>query len=541
MKIEVFMASLISYLNHTGKIIMKIMRCLVFIGIFLTLTHFITPSQPVYAGNAVVSTCNFVSLQTAISTANSGGGTITFTCSGTIAFTSELIITANVTINGGGTIIFDGGGSTRFFFVNTGALLTLDSLTLQNGNAMNGGAILAEGTLTIANSTFVSNTVFDETTTARGGAILAEDTLTVSNSTFNNNSALGSNGLGGAIVANGATTISNSTFESNLSVRNGGAIIGTDTLTISNSTFESNLSGENGGAIIVTGTLITISNSTFNNNSASGGGGAILTTNTLTISNSTFNNNRGLGGGGALRTFGTSTVTHSTFANHAVNTLNNSINTLTVTHSIISGTGTLCTSSGTGVLNINNTNLSNAVCESATVFANLGLGTFDGRIIPLTHSSVAVNHYPPPCAVPTDQLGNNRPFGFACDVGAVEFSNLTFTEQELLASMQTESIANNSPIYPLVLDVVTNGMEIALRDDLGQIGTATISLLLSDGVLQIGISQTTGIFGDVINAELTQIVMWALDNLFAQVGVVDVRIRIMTINTASINFEMGSP
>ena len=64
----------------------------------------------------------------------SGGGEITFSCTGTTSVTSDQIITSNVNVIGNGGVIFDGGGSNRFFRVNAGAALTLSGLALQNGS-----------------------------------------------------------------------------------------------------------------------------------------------------------------------------------------------------------------------------------------------------------------------------------------------------------------------------------------------------------------------------------------------------------------------
>ncbi|HRF99026.1 MAG TPA: hypothetical protein PLZ51_27635, partial [Aggregatilineales bacterium] len=80
--------------------------------------------------------------------------TIDFSCSGIIPFTSQITINKIITIEGGGTVTFDGGDITRFFSVNAGQLLTLNDLTLQNGmGAGGGGAISNHGSLIINNST----------------------------------------------------------------------------------------------------------------------------------------------------------------------------------------------------------------------------------------------------------------------------------------------------------------------------------------------------------------------------------------------------
>jgi len=223
-----------------------LLRLPVLISLFIIAFIAHTPS-PARAGDATVSTCDFASLTTAVTTANSGGGTIDFTCSGTIIFTSQLTITATVTINGAGAIVLDdGGNNTRFFTVDVGSSLTIDGLTLQNGNATNGGAIDNDGILTINNSTFTGNSA-----TSFGGAISngVGDILTINNSTFTGNSA---SSVGGAIFNNaGTVNISNSTLSGNVAGLIGGAIYNNNnsTMNLSNSIISGN-SASDGSAIL---------------------------------------------------------------------------------------------------------------------------------------------------------------------------------------------------------------------------------------------------------------------------------------------------
>ncbi|HRF95654.1 MAG TPA: hypothetical protein PLZ51_10680, partial [Aggregatilineales bacterium] len=196
-------------------------------------------------GDIIISTCDFVTLQSAVSVANSGGGVISITCTGTIIFEDKLTIAADMTItnDSGGEVIFDETGDDNgFFHVNTVPSFTLNGFTLQNGNAEDGGAIYNNGTLTISNSTFIGNSADD---------------------------------IGGAIWSNGTLTISDSTFTDNSASRNGGAIFNGGTLTISDSTFMDNSASRNGGAIYNIRATLTIINSTFTDNLATGDGGAI--------------------------------------------------------------------------------------------------------------------------------------------------------------------------------------------------------------------------------------------------------------------------
>ena len=224
-------------------------------------------TKPAYATDATVSTCDFASLSAAVTTANTGGGTITFACSGTIVFDTILIIADNVTINANGnTVIFDEiGDDNQFFAVNGVGTLTLNGLTLQNANALQGGAIFSSGTVTIINSTFAGNSA------EYGGAIYsANGIVIINNSTFVGNSAIYA---GGVInnANNNTLTITDSTFIGN-SATNGGAIykFRNGPITISNSTFIGNSATE-GGAIYRNGDgSISSDNSYYENNTCFG-------------------------------------------------------------------------------------------------------------------------------------------------------------------------------------------------------------------------------------------------------------------------------
>ncbi len=162
------------------------------------------------------ATGNFIAFATGL-----GVATITLT-SALPAITDP----AGLTINGGGQITISGNNSRRVFVVNSGALLTLDSLTITNGLA----ASLCSGT------------------DGLGGGVYNAGTLTIQNSTFSNNSAVyqsACGGNGGGIYSTGAVAIINSTFSNNTAGQSGGGVYNSGTLTISRSTFLGNTS--NGG------------------------------------------------------------------------------------------------------------------------------------------------------------------------------------------------------------------------------------------------------------------------------------------------------
>ena len=232
------------------------------------------------------------SLRQAILDANAAAGadTITFDVSGTITLASSLPPisgAAGLTIDGTGqTVIISGNHAVSvMMIVNIGAVLTVQNLTIANGNSAIFGAILNIGTLTVTDST-----ISDNVGIAGPGAIYNSGTLTVNNSTFSGNVSLygGFSESGGAIYNVGTLTVNNSTFSDN-SVEDeegfGGAIYNYGTLNVSNSTFSGN-SADFGGAIYNYGGALTVSNSTFSDNSAEEGlGGAILNGGSATLKN----------------------------------------------------------------------------------------------------------------------------------------------------------------------------------------------------------------------------------------------------------------
>lgn len=179
-------------------------------------------------------------LRYAISQANAGGGgTITFSVSGTITLTHALpSINSSISLDGSGQKIEISGNNTyRIFTVNPGKDFTLKYLTLRDGNNSNndGGALNASGPVTVVGVTFYNN----KATSLYGGAIFNnQSTLNIINSTFYQNTA----DKGGAIFnsASGTLNLINSTFYQNTAQLDGGAVNNAGTLTMYNTILYSN-------------------------------------------------------------------------------------------------------------------------------------------------------------------------------------------------------------------------------------------------------------------------------------------------------------
>ena len=233
---------------------------------------------------ACTAAANDCSLRGAINAANSAGGSNIIAFDGTVFFFGGSItlgsdlpnITSTLTIAGpGATLVNVNGNSHRLFYINSGANLSLNGLTLSNGSANDGGAIYNAGTLTLTDSTLSNNAA------SSGGAIYNAGRLTVTDSTVSSNSASG----------------------------NGGGIFGASsyTLTITDSTLSGNSAAGDGGGINInsSGGSLTVINSTLYGNSAGGIGGGINysgeETETLRVINSTLSGNSANFGGGINR------------------------------------------------------------------------------------------------------------------------------------------------------------------------------------------------------------------------------------------------
>jgi len=167
------------------------------------------------------------SLRQIIATAGDGT-TITFTnclSGATIMLSSGelLVTTANLIIDGSGLthgITINGGGTNRVFEVNIGANVTLNSLTITNGNDTSdkgGGGILnnSGATLSVSKCTLAGNSSIYQ-----GGGIASDGTLMVNQSTLSGNSAP----FGGGICNSGTLTLNQSTLSGNSATNFGGGI-----------------------------------------------------------------------------------------------------------------------------------------------------------------------------------------------------------------------------------------------------------------------------------------------------------------------------
>jgi hypothetical protein len=250
------------------------------------------------------------------------GGTITFNFAGTILLDpakGALPITANVTIDGGATIIINGGGEaagTRIFLVNVGATLTLKNITISQAywTQGDGAAVRNLGTLNVSHTKFFNN---QTTPSWSGAAIYSVGPLNISDSEFANNS-----GGGGIVKPNSmaaVTTITASRFHDNHSSNSAGGgyggamqILNGAPVTITDCTFNKNMADTEGGGIYVgASSTVTIAGSAIYENSAAiSEGGGITSAGILTVRRSTIATNTAQYAGG-IEIFGGQTTVDS--------------------------------------------------------------------------------------------------------------------------------------------------------------------------------------------------------------------------------------
>ena len=291
-------------------------------------------------------------------------------------------ITGTITIEGEGQVI-DGDRKFRIFDVR-GRRLTLNNLTVkdaQTGQNDDGGAIRVGtgGRLNVYNSSFINNS-----SGGNGGAIWMEidsHSLAINSSRFiGNKASYGGSVIGSALAYDRAMTVNSSSFVDNGGLYDGGAI------------------------------------SAYND---------VL----LNIANSTFSNNRSYAGGSVLDVGGWAkvTLTHLTMMDNRTTTTGSSISRgqgnrgwLRLRNSVIAGgdSDRHCPER----LTENSGNLfADGSCASSGGGDPL-LGELSGA--PGYHSlldgSPAIDAADLRYCLETDQVGQPRPQGGGCDIGAIE-------------------------------------------------------------------------------------------------------------------------
>ncbi len=209
------------------------------------------------------------SLRQAIIDANAAPGTDTIVIpTGTYLLTSgQLQINGDTIVTGAGaaTTIIDGNNTDRVFETLGSNTVTMNGLTIQNGNQNNGGGIFVNNSsiLNLSDATLTGNNNNGSGNAGSGGAIHVHGTANLNRVLLSGNTAA----TGGGIGFHGATggSLTNVTISGNTSTGNGGGVDTDTAIPIKNSTITLN-NGNNGGGIFANGTTVTISNTIVSDN-----------------------------------------------------------------------------------------------------------------------------------------------------------------------------------------------------------------------------------------------------------------------------------
>ncbi len=395
-------------------------------ALLLALLGFIFGAAPIYAGG-VVGNGNPASCDDAAYAAKMvGGGLVTFNCGPNpvaIKVNTQVIGSGiTTTVDGGGLVTLDGENLRQIFLVQSGGTLNLRNIQLFRGQFSSGGAIYnqANGTVDLYRVR-IEHSVAESTLALNGGgAIYSLGILRIDRSFIANNQA---KRLGGALLIGGTVTVRDTSFIANKATV-GGAIWQTNpgTLTLENVSFISNqanplISGPSrqGGAVYTFGTLNAI-NTTFAHNIADTGGGLYAASGSgNSLLNVTMYANRADIGGAIFNESSTITL-KNTVAGYSRNRAD------TASSLNCDNNGASITSAGYNVISDNSCFTVALSSDQTNVDPQLaGLGDNGGptlTVMPLPGSPVIDKGNNCPA---TDQRGASRPFGPACDVGAVEF------------------------------------------------------------------------------------------------------------------------
>ncbi len=417
---------------------------------------------------AVVNSNNDAMTHTDCLVGGSGNDTITFTNGiTTITLTSTLpgiADPAGTTINGGGDVTISGNDLSRVFWIETGAILTLNNITISNGKCTNcngGGVYSSGGSLFVTNSTFsnnqqgisiyggtisITNSTFTGNYSTYGGAVNSfgpGSVLTIMDSTFSDNSA--PNGGGSAVYNGGIMTITNSAIINNTNSGGGAGSIyndGTESSTIEHSTFLGN-SASTGAAIYNNTATLTLANNTFSGNTVLNvGGGVSNVSGTLTIINSTFSGNSAINGGGDVYQYGVSSTV--TLDNNILANSSGGGNCV-INDGTVAGNNNLIEDASTACGFTNDVN-GNIIGSDPKLSALTGSPAY----FPLLVGSPAINTGDDTICVSTpvnntSQNGIPRPQGAHCDMGSYErFVTLTLRSAGAYDGWVLESAENST-------------------------------------------------------------------------------------------------
>ena len=267
-----------------------------------------------------------------------------------------------------------------------GAATFVDSYFANNASENGGGAISTYNcVLNVSGSEFVGNST-NASIDSSGGAIHANCTATVVDSTFTNNSSY----YGGAIevVANGTAEVTGSTFTGNSASYAGGAAHSGGTLTITNSEINRNYAKAFGGGLDADG-LISIDGVSLVENTSDerSGGFHVGRSGSAVMTNSSFTDNHAGYRGGAVTINGTAQLNSVIFTNNSANEAAGAIDITytgaTIDSCVFVGNRTQTHSSGAINVDVNgNATIRNSIFTENQSARNGGaIGLYNGTLL----------------------------------------------------------------------------------------------------------------------------------------------------------------
>jgi hypothetical protein len=309
-----------------------------------------------------------------------------------------------------------GGG----LYLSSGSDLGLSQVTISTNTANSGAGIAVDNsTLLLNGSTLINNIA-----TNGGGIFNFNGQAILQTSVLKNNQAT----YGGGISNNNVLTLSDTTLENNTGAT-GGGLLNSGQAVLNRVTLAQNTAGDGGAAFNDGAGTLTLTNSTISGNQANSGGG-IFNNGTLSIINGTIASNQAFGAGGGIL-HNTGAATHLSMVNTLfalnIGTASNNDQCLLYEPAEVQvfslWSGTSC---GAGIANGNLPNTS--VQLGPLSFSGTGLATELTRTRSLLPGSLAQDAGTCGNGAPViDQRGVARPFGAACDIGAVEMTPIVFT------------------------------------------------------------------------------------------------------------------
>ena len=387
-----------------------------------------------------------------------GGGIYSFGDVATLTLTDNSIVKDNsARIEGGGIYSAFGTISLTDTTVHGNIALGTNGGGIVNRSEVDG---IPRGSGPDPTLTLIGSTVSFNEAAADGGGIWNSGTTILTNSAVANNSAgqfgLFPSGEGAGIWNKGTAAVASSTIRENRAIEGGGIFNDDDgTLTVIDSTVSGNLAGAIGGGIWNKGD-VTITNSTvsFNTSETGVAGGIYNYYADATLTNTTVSGNRARAwGGGIYAEGGTLNLSNVTIASNIADTDgvglydgggiqgNANVKNTIIARNAVLNSDPSRDSDCSGTLTSQGYNLVQTISPGCNIVGDTSgniygqdplLGPLQDNGGPtqtraLQSGSVAIdagNPAPPgssgsACAA-TDQRGDARPQGLACDIGAYE-------------------------------------------------------------------------------------------------------------------------